>query len=235
MSGDEAFPNSEELLKQALSADEPLPPLLSLLKQHPTHGTVRDLVVAYTEAVEADPARGQRLASALLQLGSHSDAPTKISTTDSLNALIDRELADFHFKWVGVREGPHSWGPENRYLLESHLSELSLKNGLTSTCDMLAAADDGLNATRATPYAQEVVVGACFQLLLAGFFFVSDDAGSYKRTPGAIAAKLKTQKESGIVKERSGIRVLEVRDLDCVRPGDPFNQPHWMIARHCTI
>ncbi|TFK26162.1 hypothetical protein FA15DRAFT_693275 [Coprinopsis marcescibilis] len=205
----EAFANAEELFNQAFSAEDPLPRLIELLKEHPTHLALRDLVVAYTEAVEADPARGQRLASALSKLGHSPDAPA-ISTTDTLDALLNRELADYHFKWAGFGEGPHTWGPENQYLLESNLSGLSLKNRLTSTSDMLAAVDAGLNATPGTSHVQEVVVGTCIQLLLAGSVFASEDAGTYRKTPADVAAKLKKQKEQGTVKDENATHVLEL-------------------------
>lgn len=207
---DEAFPNSDELFKQAFSSPEPLSPLLELLKKHPTYYSVRDLIIAYTETVAAKPLRGQILASALSQLGRSADAPQITGVADPLSALINRELADLHFKSPELEDGPHTWGPDNQYLIESLLSALSLKLDLTSSSDMLAPLGDGLNATPSTPHAQEVVVGACVQLLMAGSFFVSNQAGFYRTTPEKVAAKLRSQKDLGTVREESGIRALEL-------------------------
>lgn len=208
---DEAFPNAERLFKEAFASDQPSAPLLRLLKQHPTYAAVKDMVVTYTDVVETKPADGPRLAAALSQLAHLSDPPQITGASDPLGAIINRELADLHFKWIGYNEGPHTWGPENQYILESYLSGLSLKHGLTSTSDMLASVDDGLDATREWQHVQEKVVGACVQLLVAGSFFTSEQAGSYQKTADEIATKLKKQRDLGLVKEPNGHKVLEVQ------------------------
>jgi hypothetical protein len=206
---DEAFPNSEELFNQALASANPLESILALLHQHPDAGAVLDLVVGYTEAVEADPTRGPTLASALSQLGEYQPSPE--AAPINLHGLLADALADHHFKWIGCRDGPHTWGPENRHLLESYLSGLSLKYNLATSSDMRTEVNHGLDATPTTPHAQELVVGACIQLLLAGSTWLTEaEAGTYKKTSQEIATKLKAQEQSGVVKEANGARILKV-------------------------
>ncbi|KAH6906339.1 hypothetical protein BKA70DRAFT_1287291 [Coprinopsis sp. MPI-PUGE-AT-0042] len=206
---DEAFPNAEELFAQAVTSPNPLESILDLLHKHPTHDAVLELVVAYTGAVETNPALGPTLASALSQIGDYQPSPDAAAIP--LGGILNETLADHHFKWIGCRDGPHTWGPENRHLLESYLSGLSLKHNLTTTGDMLTEVERGLDATPQTPHAQEVVVGACIQLLLAGSSFTSEaEAGTYKKTPQEIAAKLKAQEQSGVVKEPNAARILNL-------------------------
>ncbi|KAH6897549.1 hypothetical protein BKA70DRAFT_1438128 [Coprinopsis sp. MPI-PUGE-AT-0042] len=202
------FPDAEKLFSQAVASNDPLTSIQGLLTQHPNWQAMTELVVAYTEAVEENPAQGPRLASVLAQLGEFQPFPDGPVT--SFRDLLNRELADQHFKWGGCLEGPYTWGPQNRHLLESYLSGLSLKYQLTASSDMYAAADRGLDTTPDTPYAQELVIGTCIQLLLAGHSFISDEAGSYKKTPQEISAKLKNQENSGIIFNADALRFLKL-------------------------
>ncbi|KAF8968311.1 hypothetical protein BDZ97DRAFT_1916152 [Flammula alnicola] len=210
---DEAFPNAEQLFQQAFAAADPVPLLLQLLKQHPTYPAVRELVIDYTEAVEEDPSRGQSLASALARLGDSPDAPT--FGMETLSSLIDRELADQHFKFfygnsVYGNSEVKEYGPKNTYLLDSLLSGLSLKHGLTSTSDQYAAIDEGLDAPHGLDNSEVLVVGACIQLLLHGSETVTETAGTYRKPAEVIALKLKAQEVAGTVKDPHAIQVLEL-------------------------
>ena len=211
MSEEEAFPNSNHLFQQAFAAADPVPHLLQLLKQHPTYLAVRDLVVSYTEAVEEDPSRGQSLASTLARVRDSSDAPT--FGTETLSSHINSVLADQHFKVIYGDSEVKEYGPKNTYLLDSLLSGLSLKHGLTSTSDQYAAIDHGLDAPHNSDKSEVLVVGACIQLLLHGSVIVTESAGSYRKEAKVVAKELKAQEVAGTVKNPHAIRVLEVYNL----------------------
>ena len=51
----ESFPNSEQLLRCAFSLSDPTPELLQLIKAYPTVDAVREPLIFYIEAVEANP------------------------------------------------------------------------------------------------------------------------------------------------------------------------------------
>lgn len=206
MYGDPAFLNSTKLFEEAFSSREPREHLMKLLAKHPTWNSVRELVIAYICEVGKNPSRGTHLASILSELELGDAQQIDPGNPEAVSTAINRELADSHFKSDG---GSHTWGPENRYLLDSYLSGLSLRHDLTMTSDMLAAVHDGLNVQSSCQNAQEMVVGACIQLLLAGTTFIFN-AGTYQRTAEEIAAKLKKQRNSGIVQEPTGMRLLEV-------------------------
>jgi hypothetical protein len=234
---DEAFPNAEHLFQQAFAATDPVPLLLQLLKEYPTYPAVRNLVVFYTEAVEEDPSRGQSLASDLAKLRDSPDAPT--FGTETLSSLINRELADHHFKVIYGDSEVKEYGPKNTYLLDSLLSGLSLKHGLSSTSDQYGAIDDGLDAPHGSDKSEVLVVGACIQLLLHGSEIVTEAAGSYRKPAEVVALKLKAQQVAGTVKDPHAIRVLEVCNLFhnkeigliwCTIAGD-FACHDWLQAR----
>ncbi|KAF9531787.1 hypothetical protein CPB83DRAFT_848738 [Crepidotus variabilis] len=205
---DEAFPNSEQLFKQAFATADPAPALLKLLREHPIYDTVQELVIYYTEAVEEQPLRGKLLASTLARVSVSPDAPN--FETDPLASLIDRELADQHFKVIHGNTEVKEYGPKNTYLLDSLLSGLSLKYNLTSTSDQLAAIDDGLDTPSGSEKAELLVVGACIQLLFYGSKIVTDEAGSYKKKASTVAQKLKDHKVAGTVKNPHAVQVLEL-------------------------
>jgi hypothetical protein len=202
---EEPFPNATELFEQAVVSDDPLTAILGLLTQHPTGDAITELACAYTEVVESHPALGERLASVLAQIGDFQASPD--APVFPLREFLYRALGRIHFK---CRDGSHEWSPKNAHLLESYLSGLSLKHQLTATTDMYHAVHLGLDATPETPYAQELVIGACIQLLLSGHHYTWE-AGSYSRTPQVFAAKLKHQESSGVVKDMHAIHLLQVR------------------------
>jgi len=207
---DSAFPNAEHLFQQAFAAADPEPLLLQLLKEHPTYPAVRDLVVYYTIAVEEDPSRGQSLASALTRLAKAADSlDTPIfGPTETLSSLINHALADQHFKVIYGTTRVTEYGPKNTYLLDSLLSGLSLKHGLTATSDQYAAIENGLDAPHGSDNSEVLVVGACVQLLLHGSKIVTEAAGSYRKSAEAVAKKLKDQMVPGTVKDPHAIQVL---------------------------
>ena len=211
MSEEEAFPNSYHLFQQAFAAAEPVPHLLQLLKQYPTYLAVRDLVVSYTEVVEEDPSLGQSLASTLARVRDSCDAPT--FEMETLSSYINSVLADQHFKVIYGDNEVKEYGPKNTYLLDSLLSGLSLKHGLTSTADQFAAIDHGLDAPHSSDKSEILVVGACIQLLLHGSVIVTEFAGSYRKEAKVVAKNLKAQGVAGTVKDSHAIQVLEVCDL----------------------
>ncbi|KAF8808078.1 hypothetical protein BYT27DRAFT_6601517 [Phlegmacium glaucopus] len=173
---DDAFPNSETLFNEAFVAVDPVPPLLQLLKQHPEYRAVRDLAISYHEAVEANPYRGNFLAEALVIL-----INSPLNSVEELAEFIGQALADLHFKYIYEDNAPREYGPKNSYLHHSLLSALSHKHKLTSTSDMLAAIDDGLDAPINSAESEVLVMGACIQLLLYGSMIVTNDVGSYKK------------------------------------------------------
>jgi hypothetical protein len=222
---EEAFPNSNHLYQQAFAAADPVLPLLQLLKQYPTYPSVRYLVVSYIQAVEEDPFRGQSLASTLVRLSDSPDAPT--FGPDTLLFYISRELARQHFKTLYGHHEVKEYGPKNTYLLNSLLSGLSLKHRLTSTSDMLAAIDNGLDAPHSSDKSEPLVVGACIQLLLHGSVIVTEFAGTYRKKAKVVAEKLKAQQVAGTVKHPHAIQVLKVCDLL-----QKWNTLIWCIIAH---
>lgn len=139
------------------------------------------------------------------------DAPT--FGTATLSSLIDRELADQHFKVIYGDSEVREYGPKNTYLLDSLLSGLSLKHRLTSTSDQYAAIDSGLDALPGSKQSEVLVAGTCIQLLLHGSEVVTEAAGSYRKSAEAVASRLKAQKSAGTVKDPHVIQVLEVCNL----------------------
>ncbi|KAF4614850.1 hypothetical protein D9613_002973 [Agrocybe pediades] len=206
---DESVPNAEQVFKQAFAAADPAPHLLKLLKEYPTYATVKDLIVSYTEAVEEDPSRAQAHAAAISKVATSAEAPTIGSET--LWSLVNSELADQHFKVAYGDDEITQFAPNNTYLLDSLLSGLSLKYGLTSTGDMYAAIGNGLDAPEdGTTRSQVLLAGACIQILLAGSKLAAEGAGSYRTSPEAVAGKLKAQKTANTMKDPHAARVLEL-------------------------
>ena len=189
-----------ERKKQAFAAVDPVPLLLQLL---PTYPAIHDLVGYYFEAVREHPSRGQSLASALVRVGHSPDAP--ILEQDKLFHLIDTELADIHFKYLCDDDRTKEYGPDNVYLLDSLLSGLSLKHGLTATPDMYGAIDHGLNASRCSEDPEALVMRTCIQLLLHSFGITFGMAGCFRNQPEKVVKKLKAKKKAGTVKGDSSI------------------------------
>ena len=198
----------EELCKPTLLAPNVLESISSLLGEQPTAEIVFSLVIEYTILAADEPFRAPAIAAALAEVVHGHQG----SNNASLASWLYEDLADQHIKGLLSQDGPHSWGPENSYLIESYLSGLSLKYDLTSTKEMLGAVTDGLEAVPKTPYAQELIVGACLQLLLAGKLFTSEvTAGpNYYRSATFIASKLRIQQRLGIVENADAARILDV-------------------------
>lgn len=214
MSDDEASPNVEHLLQQAFAETDPAPPLLQVLKEHPTYDDIDDLLVKYyAEAVEENPSRGQALASALARVGNSPEAPT--IGPDPLSVLINGALARNHHFNADFEE-IKDYGPKNKFLFHSLLSGLSLKHRLTQTSDMYAAIKKGLDphgSDQSLFNSQDpevLVVGACIQLLLHGSVLTTETAGTYRRSAEVVAKNLKDQKVAGTVKDPHAIQVLEL-------------------------
>jgi hypothetical protein len=206
-SEDEAFPNAKHLFQQAFAAQDPAPPLLHLLKEHPTYLALCDLVFYYAEAVQNDPYCGKTLASALASIIHSPDAPS--FGQDTFFGLLSRRLAWTHFKSCDLLVA-QEYGPKNIYILHSLLSGFSLKYNLTASPEMHGAIEDGLKARCGSKESEVLVVGTCIQLLLHGFRLTTDRAGTYQREPGKIAKQLKAHKTAETVKDPHAIEVLEV-------------------------
>ncbi|KDR70011.1 hypothetical protein GALMADRAFT_255367 [Galerina marginata CBS 339.88] len=195
----------DDLLRQAFAEVDPVPSLLKAVRDHPTYEDIEfPLVKYYVEAVEANPSRGQTLASAL----------TRLDTLSSdINGELDRAV---HFKADFDKEAK-DYGPKNKFLFHSLLSGLSLKNRLTQNSVMYAAIEKGLDphSWGQPPFnsqnSQVLVVGACIQLLLHGSVLTTEAAGPrYKRSAEVVAKNLKDQKIAGTVKDPHAIQVLEL-------------------------
>lgn len=205
-----AFKNSSKLLKEAFAAEDPLPPLTDLLKTHSTLPAVQELVTAYVEAVKANPSRGQFLASTLYKLG-HSTDPGLARLTTALGGeplwgIINDELFDSHH-FRAFYKGPTRWGPGNHHLLDSLLSALSMRHDLSITGNQLGAISEGLDADKNDKNAQEIVIGACIQLLLAGSL---ERVIAYVGAPQEVATKLKKQKANKVVENENAIKLLDL-------------------------
>ena len=101
---EETFPNSEELLRYAFSLSGPTPALLQLIKAYPgTADAIRDLLIFYIDAVEANPSRAYALASVLVALRDSSDAPV-IQDGSSLAAAFNNDRWS-SLPWVRLWQG----------------------------------------------------------------------------------------------------------------------------------
>ncbi|KAF9524613.1 hypothetical protein CPB83DRAFT_909813 [Crepidotus variabilis] len=209
----EAFPNSEQLFQQALVSRDPVPDLLHLLKTHPTPSAVNDLIIAYTDLIDAEPHRGPSLATALVRLSHSIDAP-KLGDSTLRDAIHD-DLEDRHFRSSSGLDNT-IFGPKNQYLIDSLLSGLSLRDGWASSKEQYAAFQAGLNSpsnkevSKGSESSEVLVMGTCIQLLLCGYAFVTEMAGSYQMKKEVVASKLRMHKEGGTVKDPRAIPVLEL-------------------------
>ncbi|KIM41641.1 hypothetical protein M413DRAFT_27945 [Hebeloma cylindrosporum] len=185
MFADDAFPNSDQIFKQAFtSAADPVARLVQILNQYPTYLSIRDLVFSYTDVVEEDPSRGQYFASTLVKLRDSPDVPTIIGIHTGLWYCIGSELANFHVK--------------------VHYGDQEV------TRNMRAAINDGLDAPHGSQESEVLVVGACIQLLLDGSKIATERAGTYRKDPKVVAQKLKAHKIAGTVKHPHAIQLLEL-------------------------
>ncbi|KAF9524596.1 hypothetical protein CPB83DRAFT_602958 [Crepidotus variabilis] len=210
---EEAFPNSEQLLRQAFAAEDPVPQLLQLLKENPTFLAARDLTTGYICAIHDNPHRAYSIASSFAKLCNSPDAP--LIESQPLRSLVDDELMEGYFQLRDHHSNPKEsdiYEPENTFLLESLVAGVSVKHGWNSSNASYVCLQDGLNAPAgpAMYKSQVLVVGACIQLLLSGSIFVGEIAGSYRKTPEEIAGKLKNHKAKGTVVNSRAIQVLEL-------------------------
>lgn len=218
-SDEEAFPNSIRRFQRAFTADNPAPPLLLILKKHPTYLAVCDLAYCYVEAVRSNPYCAKTLASALASMIHSPDVPSfkeeDTGREETLSELLNFRLADTHFKSSDNEDidKAQEYGPKNIYLLHSLLSGFSFKYNFTSTSDMFSSIERGLKAKCGSKESEVLVVGTCIQLLLHGFTLTTDRAGSYRRKSGEIAEELKAHKMAETVKDSRAIEVLEVHNL----------------------
>jgi len=196
---DEAFPNAEQLFHDAYALSDPAPKLLDLIKAHPTHSAVVDLLVYYTDVVEQNPYRANELASALVSVRDSPDAP-KIHDS-SLAEVFSRQLGDLHVRGF---ELDNNFGPTNSYLITSLLSGLSFKYNLTTSPDQYGNIQDGLDAHNS----QVLVIGACIQLLTNGSRIIPS-ATSYIQSADQVVTKLKAQQSAGTVKDSNALKILQ--------------------------
>ncbi|KAF8972517.1 hypothetical protein BDZ97DRAFT_838158 [Flammula alnicola] len=206
---DDAFPNAEEIFRDALSIPDPAPTLLNLIKEHPTYPAVSDLLFYYTEVAGEQPSRANALATALITVRDAPDAP--IIQANGLAGLFSRKLADLHSRGFELDDDAKEFGPSNAFLTTSLLSGLSFKHKLTSSSDQYGNIVDGLDAVAgSSAYNPEVlVVGACIQLLTAGSSIIPA-ATSYIKSVDEVVSKLKAQKSAGTVKDQNAQKLLEL-------------------------
>ncbi|KAF5334943.1 hypothetical protein D9611_010009 [Ephemerocybe angulata] len=202
---DESFPNAEKLLQAAYAQSNPAPELLRLLKANPTYPAVVDLLVQYTEAAEEKPSRAEALAGALVRVRDASDAP--VIADNTLTHYFSRQLADLHTR--GLDGDDDDFSASNTYLINSLLSGLSFKYGLTSSPDQYGAIQSGLDVKTRTPLSQVLLIGAVIQLLVAGSIIVPQGT-SYWSGAEEIATKLKAQKQNGVIRDKDVGAVLDL-------------------------
>ena len=190
--------------------------MLSILTEHPTYFTLRDLVSCYVEAVHYDPYRGQTLASSLARIIHSPHAPSFGQDRDTLRGLLSRELARTHFKDIDDSDDDITkvYGPKNTFLLDSLLSGFSFKYELTSSPDMIAFLENGLksphhDSSEDSKLDTELsVVGTSIQLLLSGSQIARCEF--YHGWEGYVAKKLKAHEVAGTVKDPHATEVLKV-------------------------
>jgi hypothetical protein len=105
MSND-AFPNAEQLFRDAFSLPNPAPELLKLIKAHPTYAAAMNILVHYTAVVQGNPSRANASALALVAVRDSPDAP--VINDDTLDDLFSRELADLHSRGFDSLDTPHN-------------------------------------------------------------------------------------------------------------------------------
>jgi hypothetical protein len=199
----EAFPNAESAFRDAFNQPDPAPKLLELITAHPDVEAIGDLILVYTELVgEFD-----KFAAALVKL-QHSKGITvagldRIGNQSQLEIgyALSEQLHDHHAGSL-VRPSNPFVTPSNEYLINSLLSAISIKYKL---CGSHTAVD-----LHDLPkiYRQVYIVGACLQLLMSGSYLygpTGTEVGS-----DDVLATLEKVKESRVVKDPDGRRVLEV-------------------------
>jgi hypothetical protein len=211
MSND-AFPNAEQLFRDAFALPNPAPELLKLINAHPTYAAVMDLLVYYTAVVQGNPSRANASALALVAVRDSPDAP--VIDNDPLEDLFSRQLADLHSRGFDSLHNPYNDNmgivPTNTFLLTSLLSGLSIKYDLTESPDQYGTLWQGLNANDSNSSISELrVIGACIQLLTSGSIIIRS-SDEYTQSADEVVTKLKAQKSRETVKNSNALQLLEV-------------------------
>ena len=204
----ETFPNSEELLRSAFALSDPTPALLQLIKAYPTADAIRDLLIFYIDAVEANPSRAYSLASVLVALRDSPDAPV-IQDGSSLAEAFYNELDDLHSRGSVFDKDNKTFGPTNTYLINSLLSGLSFKYNLTLSPTQYSYIEDGLNVDNNSSIGQLLLIGACIQLLTNGSRIVPTGE-PFIRSANEVATKLRFQQSVGRINDLNALKLLDV-------------------------
>ncbi|KIM41204.1 hypothetical protein M413DRAFT_27603 [Hebeloma cylindrosporum] len=194
------------------SFDDTMAELLNLMKAPPTQTAANDLMLFYTESVEAHPSRADVLASTLQDL--HHPLYTPIVDSDdespSLADMLSFELAQFHSQGLSIDEDGIPIASSDLYLINCLLSGMSFKYRLAACPEQFANIMKGLDALPDNSSASELlVVGACIQLLTGGSgIFNTAKPIQYSMTE--VATKLRFQKSVGTVKASNALKLLDV-------------------------
>jgi len=86
-----------------------------ILNKLSTYAAVKDLVIAYFEAVREDPFRAQSFASALVTICNSPGTPT--FEQETLFDILADELAGMHFKYYDSSNMANELGPTNEHLV----------------------------------------------------------------------------------------------------------------------
>jgi hypothetical protein len=217
----EPFPNSEELLRSAFALSDPTPALLQLIKAYPTADAVRDLLIFYIDAVEANPSRAYALASVLVALRDSPDAPVILSDSSdapfiqdssTLAEAFDNELDDLHARGSVFDKDNKTFGPTNTYLINSLLSGLSFKYNLTLSPTQYSYIEDGLHVDDNSSICQLLLIGACIQLLTNGSRIVPTGK-PFIRSANEVLIKLRFQQSAGRITDLNALKLLDVCQL----------------------
>jgi hypothetical protein len=210
----ETFPNSEGLLRCAFALSDPMPALLQLIKAYPTADAIRDLLIFYIDAVEANPSRAYELVSVLVALRDSPDAPViqdGSSQSSLANAFYD-ELDDLHSRGSVFDKDNQTFGPTNTYLINSLLSGLSFKYNLTLSPTQYSYIEDGLNVHNNSSICQLLLIGACIQLLTNGSRIIPTGKPFISST-NEVALKLKFQRSVDRINDLNALKLLDVCQL----------------------
>ena len=205
----EAFPNAESAFRDAFNQPDPVPKLLELITAHPDVETITDLILVYAKLVGESPTQFDKFAAALVKL-QHSKGITvagvdRVGNRAQLEIAyaVSEQLHDIHASGL-VGPSNTSVTPSNEYLIDSLLSAISIKYKL---CDSHTAVDLHDLPKR---YRQVYILGACLQLLMSGSYLYGP-TGTEVGSDDVLAA-LEKIKESRVVKDPDGRRLLEVSD-----------------------
>ena len=214
----ESFPNAEAAFRHAFNQLDPTSKLIELVRAHPQHLTILDLVSVYTELTAEHPTQVDKYARALVNLRNSNET---IAACDEfgnpaqreIGAVLNRELAGLHSGDLVFAKDPLVT-PSNDYLVASLLSAVSLKYGLCDSPGQVGAILQGLyfkdkqyrSNDRATY--EVLVLGACLQLLVSGSYLYGPAGTDVGRVD--VVKALEAIKGGGIVTNGNGVELLEV-------------------------